>query len=176
MPAPILTAAAPAIVAVATPVIRRLLEDALGGSNVKLATSVIGMIANEAGVSVDVLGEFAKAEPDVVAAAIEAVEPMVPEMIALYSQGLEYQLAALQAEEGEPLWFRAWRPGMMYLLGFLWIWNAVLLHVANAVWKIALPPMSVVDLLALTGILAGLYMGGHTVKDVVAKWAARGAS
>jgi hypothetical protein len=61
----------------------------------------------------------------------------------------------------------------MYLLGFFWTWNIVLLHVANAIWKVALPPVPFDQLLALTGIFMALYMGGHTLKDVASKWKAQ---
>lgn len=57
----------------------------------------------------------------------------------------------------------------MYLLGFLWLWNLVILHVANAAWKIALPPLDTANLLALTGLFLSLYMGGHTVLRALGK-------
>jgi len=43
----------------------------------------------------------------------------------------------------------------------------VILHVANAIWRIALPPIDLGVLLSLTGIYTAFYMGGHTVKDWV---------
>jgi hypothetical protein len=49
----------------------------------------------------------------------------------------------------------------------------MLLHVANAIWKIALPPMPWDQLIYFSGLYMGLYMGGHTVKDVVAKMVSR---
>ena len=83
------------------------------------------------------------------------------------------QLATLAAEQDEPLWARMWRPGGMYLIGFLWLWNAVILHVANAIFKIALPPMPWDILMGLSSLYFALYMGGHTVKDLVGKWVAK---
>jgi hypothetical protein len=56
---------------------------------------------------------------------------------------------------------------MMWLLAFLWMWNIVILHVANAIWKIALPPTDFTVLLGLTSVYMALYMGGHTLKDFV---------
>ena len=102
--------------------------------------------------------------------ALRVVERQSPELVALYAAGLEYQTAMMQAEQTEPLWQRAWRPAGMYLIGFLWFWNIVALHVANAVWKIALPQTPYDVLIQLTGIYAGLYMGGHTIKDLAEKW------
>jgi hypothetical protein len=59
----------------------------------------------------------------------------------------------------------------MYLIGLLWIWNVIVLHVLNASLKIALPPMPFEQLMQLSGLYFGLYMGGHTIKDMVGKWA-----
>ena len=47
----------------------------------------------------------------------------------------------------------------------------MLLHVVNAAFGTAMPQMPVDQLLTLSGIYMGLYMGGHTAKDMVAKWA-----
>ena len=69
---------------------------------------------------------------------------------------------------------RAWRPLGMYLIGFLWLWNVVLLHVANAIWKIALPPVEFAVLLQISAIYMGLYMGGHTVKATVQNFMKKG--
>jgi hypothetical protein len=92
-------------------------------------------------------------------------EAMMPEMIALYAEGLEGQFALLQAEQKGHWLGWAWRPAMMWLLAFLWLWQPVILHVANAVWKIALPPADPATLLGLTSVYMALYMGGHTIKD-----------
>ena len=94
-----------------------------------------------------------------------------PELIALYASGLELQRAQLATEASEPLWMRAWRPAGMYLLAALWLWSVIVLHVVNAAFGTAMPQMPIDQLLTLSGIYMGLYMGGHTAKDMVAKWA-----
>ena len=80
--------------------------------------------------------------PGRVMEAMREVEKMTPEIVAAYEADLRLSLATIEAEKGDPAWARAWRPGWMYLLGFLWLWNLVGLHMANAFWKIALPPLT----------------------------------
>jgi hypothetical protein len=155
---------------VGLPILRRILEDKLGGAGGSLAADVIDAVAARAGVTPDQLDAYAEDSPGVVIEAMREVERMAPELVALYASGLEYQMAVLAAEKGEPLWMRAWRPGWMYLLGLFWLWNIVILHVANAIWKTALPVMPWEILMSLTGIFMALYMGGHTIKDVANKW------
>jgi hypothetical protein len=155
---------------VGLPILRRILEDKLGGAGGSLAADVIDAVAARAGVTPDQLDAYAEDSPGVVIEAMREVERMAPELVALYASGLEYQMAVLAAEKGEPLWVRAWRPGWMYLLGLFWLWNIVILHIANAIWKTALPVMPWEILMSLTGIFMALYMGGHTIKDVANKW------
>lgn len=151
------------------PVLEKLLSRRIGDAGGKLATQVIQAVADRAGTTPDQIETVAETTPGRVIEAMREVERAAPEMIAAYDRDLQLQLAALAAEQDDPTWMRAWRPGWMYLLGFLWLWNLVLLHVANAVWKIALPPLQTTDLLALTGLFLSLYMGGHTVLRALGK-------
>lgn len=159
-----------ALLAVATqigaPLIRQILSSRIGAQNAELATAVAEAVARRAGVGVSDLERLAEEDPPRMIDAVREAEAMMPEMIALYAQGLERQHALLQAEQKGPWWGWAWRPFMMWLLAFLWLWNIVILHVANAVWRIALPPTDFTSLLSLTGIYMALYMGGHTLKDL----------
>lgn len=151
------------------PIIEKVLNRKLGDQNGALAASVIKAIADRAGTPPDDLPNMAETTPGRVIEAMRQVEASAPEMLAAYDRDLQLQLAALAAEQDDPVWMRAWRPGWMYLLGFLWLWNLVLLHVANAAFKIALPPLPTTDLLALTGLFLSLYMGGHTVLRALGK-------
>lgn len=155
---------------VGAPIVKRILERQLGAGGADLAGTVVDAIARQAGVDPGQLETLAAEKPDVVREAVKTVEEMSPELIGLYTEGLKGQFALLQAEQSDPVWMRAWRPGWMYLLGLFWTWNIIVLHVANAIWKIALPPVPFGDLVSLTGIFMGLYMGGHTVKDLATKW------
>lgn len=159
-------------VQIGAPVIGKILSDKLG-ANAGLVSDVLQAVAKSAGVPVEQLDDLAVNNQPRAVDAIREVERQSPELVALYASGLELQLAQLQAEEGEPLWVRAWRPAGMYVLGLLWLWNSVVLHVANAIWKIALPPMPFDVLIQISGLYMGLYMGGHTVKDIADKWKAK---
>lgn len=152
---------------IGAPLLTRVLERKIGGANTRLASEVIDAVARRAGVGTDQLEQVADDNPSRLVDAMRETEAMMPEMIALYAQGLEGQFALLQAEGKGPWWGWAWRPFMMWLLAFLWFWNIVALHVANAIWKIALPPTDAATLLGLTSVYMALYMGGHTLKDAL---------
>lgn len=152
------------------PLLRAILEGKLGGQNGGLAADVVGALAKRAGVEPDALEGLVETSPGKVIDAMKAVDPMTPELIALYQRGLEHQNALLMAEQEEGGWKAAWRPLGMYFVMVLWAWQVVVLHVCNAIWKIALPPMPYDQLVTFTGLYMGLYMGGHTLKDMASKW------
>jgi len=152
------------------PLVRDILSKRLGAKNTELAEGVLGLIATRAGVNADELLDLANTKPEAVTEAIVGVEvDEVPGLLAIYAQDMEFAQVALAADQNGAAWKSAWRPASMYLIGFLWLWNVVLLHVINAVFKIALPLMPFEQLFQLTVLISGLYMGGHTVKDVVGK-------
>lgn len=146
--------------------VERVLTKRLGDEAGQVAADVLSHVAERAGVEVGALEDLATNEPGRVIDAMRAAEPVVPELLA---HELAMFRARLAAEETEPYWMRAWRPGMMYLIGLFWAWNIILLHVANAIWKIALPPAPWDILIALTGMYIGLYMGGHTLLRAIGK-------
>lgn len=144
------------------PFIKTVLEGRFG-DNGKMAGEIIKAIADRARIPVSQVEDAIRENPQTMIDIVREVDRMAPEFMSLYAKEIEVQKLALEAEQDDPVWMRAWRPGWMYLLGFLWLWNLVILHIANAVWKIALPPQEMSDLLALTGMFLALYMGGHTV-------------
>lgn len=156
------------------PIIRSILERKLGDAGGTLAGDVLAAIATRANVTPDELEKLAEANPGKVIDAMRAVALMTPEMIGLYAKGLEHQNAILMAEQEEGGWKANWRPLGMYFVMLLWLWQVAVLHIANAIWKIALPPMPWEQLVTFTGLYMGLYMGGHTLKDMVAKFAGAG--
>lgn len=159
---------------IGVPLIGQVLSRRIGAGNAQLATDVIGAVSRRLGVTPAEAETLAAEDPPRVIDAMRETEAAMPEMLALYATSLEGQYALLQAEQKGPWWGWAWRPAMMWLLAFLWLWTIVLLHIANAVWRIALPPIDAGVLLSVTGIYMALYMGGHTIKDWVR--VTRGAS
>lgn len=152
------------------PIIRSVLEGKLGDRNGGLVADVLGAVAGRAGVQPEALEGLAADNPGKVIEAMRQVEPMAPELVALYAKGLEHQNALLMAEQEEGGWKAAWRPLGMYFVMLLWAWQVVILHILNAIYRIALPPMPYDQLVTFTGLYMGLYMGGHTLKDMAAKW------
>jgi hypothetical protein len=159
---------------IGVPLIEKVLTRKIGAGSAELVTDVVRTIADRAGVAPDGLSALAESNLPVVIDAMRAVEPMAPELIALYAAGVEAQFALAQAEtSSEHFLTWAWRPAAMWGFGVLWFWNIVILHVANAYWKIALPQTDLGTLFQLNAVYMGLYMGGHTVKDFVAtRWGA----
>jgi len=160
-------------VQIGVPLIEKVLSRQIGPTGGALAADVIRAIADRTGTTPAQVERLAETEPARVIDAMREVEKMTPELVALYAAGVEKQFALIESERAEPLWVRAWRPLGMYALGLLWLWNIILLHVANAIWKIALPPTDHAVLIQISGLYMGLYMGGHTVKDIADKWAGR---
>ncbi len=151
------------------PIIEKLLTRKLGDKGGLLASEVLRAIAGRAGVVPEELEALAESNAPRALDAMREVDRQSPELIALYAAGLQGQFDLLKSEQADPEWMRAWRPGWMYLLGFLWLWNLVLLHIANAFWKTALPPQPTDVLLGLTSLFLALYMGGHTVLRALGK-------
>lgn len=157
------------------PLVRDILSKRIGAQNTQLAENVLELVARRMGLeNTTALPELAISEPEDVIKAIADVEQTeAPGLIAVFAQELEFAQATLDADQDGGAWKSAWRPAGMYLIGFLWLWNVVILHVINAMVKTALPPVPFEQLLQLSGLYFGLYMGGHTIKDVITKWAAR---
>jgi hypothetical protein len=155
-----------AAVQLGLPHLRRLLDPAIGPRGGDVVTRIVATIAERAGTTPDGLEQVHAATPGVVLDAMKEVEKSVlPEMVPVFLADAEAARALADAEAESP-WRSAWRPLGMYLILALWVWNIILLHVANAVWKIALPPVDFSVLLQFSVLYLGLYMGGHTVKDV----------
>ncbi|MDF1778755.1 MAG: hypothetical protein P1V13_22255 [Rhizobiaceae bacterium] len=154
--------------------VRSIIENRLGGSLGQgagqiagdLTTTVINTVARKAGVEPIDLPNMAEESPLAFEKAVLATEAEMPEMIALWSKGLDSQFALLQAEQKEGGLQSFWRYGWMYLLAAFWIWRIIVMPIVNS--RLAVP-VDLVDfgtLMTLTSWFMALYMGGHTVKDL----------
>lgn len=159
---------------IGAPLVRDILARKIGGENAELAETVVKAVAERAGLPVGELAGAATApgaDTGPVGDAIRDVNiELAPELVALHEAELAAKVRIFEAERGDPLLARIWRPMGMYFTFLLWAWNTMILHVANAWWKIALPPTPWDVLLAWTGLYLSLYMGGHTVKAVAESW------
>ncbi len=62
----------------------------------------------------------------------------------------------------------------MWFLGFLFLFRLVLVPVTDAILGSSIAvTVDLSTMMTLTAWFMGLYMGGHTVKDLAAKWAER---
>lgn len=159
---------------IGAPLVAQVLTRRIGGENAQLAGDVTIAVARRLGVTPAEAETLAQSDQPRVIQALRDTETAMPELLALHMAALEGQFALLQAEQRGPWWGWAWRPVTMWLLGFLWLWNIVILHVANAIWRIALPPVDDSSLLSVTGLYMALYMGGHTVKELARQRWGRG--
>lgn len=153
---------------VGAPLVRDLLARRLGGENATLATDVAAAVARRAGVDVGSLEAVAATAPAAVEQAIREVEAHeAPELLRLYALEAEARVRLLEGK-GEAPWKSAWRPGMMYVIGGLWIWALVGQPVIDTAGP-AIAPVPLDTLFNLTLVYLSLYMGGHTVKAVATK-------
>jgi hypothetical protein len=151
---------------IGAPMIKGMLENAAPGMVSEIGGKIIDAVAGKAGVAPERLPELAIAEPETVSAAVSAVEANMPELVALWSKGLDGQFALLGAETKEGVLQSAWRWGWMYLLGFFWVWKIVLLPVINHFLRLPIETIEAAILMTLTSWFLALYMGGHTLKEV----------
>lgn len=141
----------------------KVLGDRFGPAGGQLAEAVVGEIAGRIGASPADLPEMAGQDPKLVEKAVLDVEAAMPEMIALWTKGLDGQFALLKAEQKEGFWQSAWRWGWMYLLAVFWFCYVLLFPVLAAA-GIEVERVDAAILLTLTTWFISLYMGGHTVK------------
>lgn len=148
---------------VGAPLIKKILEPKIGATGGALAETVIKTIAEKAGAEPIDLPNLDRTALE---AAINQTEAEAPELIALYAAGLEGQFALLQSETREGFWQSAWRWGWMYLLAAFWIWRIIILPLVNRAVDQPIEPVDMAVLMTLTSWFIGLYMGGHTLKEL----------
>jgi len=138
-----------------------------GPAGGQLAESVVTSVAEKLGVEPEALPSVPAGE---LGEAVLSVEADMPEKIALWAKGLEGQFGLQLAENKEGAFERRWRPGWMYLLGFMWAMRLMVLPIVDAIARTDI--CSAIDLtvlMTLTSWFIALYMGGHTLKDLGSK-------
>jgi hypothetical protein len=152
---------------VGAPLIKSVLEKRIGPIGGELADTVIKTVAEKAGVEPIELEALKPAE---LKDAVLATEADMPELIELYTRGLEGQFALLQTETREGFWQSFWRYGWMYLLAIFWIWRIIIAPIVNqrlgSGGGVVIEMVDLATLMTLTSWFMALYMGGHTVKDL----------
>lgn len=156
---------------VGTPMVRDILTRKFGPASGQLADAVIKSIANQADVSVQELPSLAEKDPGLVRDAIVTTEAIAPELVGLYTSGLEGQFKLLAAETAEGPLQSGWRWGWMYLLGVFWSFYVLIFPIVNAGLQalgsaVRVEVLEASILLTLTSWFIALYMGGHTLKEL----------
>jgi hypothetical protein len=155
-------------------VLHRNLGGAAGEAGGALVDSVIGRIAEKAGVTPDKLPDLPEKELE---DAVTATEPDMPELILAQVESQKeanrLQLAEMD-DKHRPAWTWTWRPATMWMIGFMWLWSLVVVPLVNAVAGSDIP-IHLDKLVWLTVTYLALYMGGHTIKAGLATWKGRPA-
>ncbi|MGE4338250.1 MAG: 3TM-type holin [Pigmentiphaga sp.] len=154
-------------------IMRKALGDKAGGVAGDLAGKVIEAIAGKAGLDTDELGELSSGELE---QAVRDFEVDAPQLIlAQVEQQREANRLQLAEMEKDGTWTWAWRPATMWglLAGWLWFLAGVpLINLFLALFGASMHVVLTVDAgtwMTVTGVYAGLYMGGHTIKSGVDK-------
>ena len=148
---------------VGAPIVRDILTKRIGPKGGELAEAVIKTVAGKAGVQPEELETVS--EPDL-REAVLATEAETPELIALWSAGVEGQFALLKAEMKEGFWQSAWRWGWMYLLGIYWTFYLLIFPIVETLTGVLIQRVDITILMTLTTWFISLYMGGHTIKSL----------
>jgi hypothetical protein len=158
---------------VGAPIVKSLLEKHVGGTAGEIGGMVIDAIAGKAGVPPDDLRSVPTKDLE---AAVAATEADAPQLVAAWveQQRETNRLMLAEMSKGRPWWTWGWRPAWMWFLGFLFLFRLVLVPLADAILGSSIAGgVDLSTMMTLTAWFMGLYMGGHTVKDALAKWAER---
>jgi hypothetical protein len=158
---------------VGAPIVKQLLEKQLGGAAGEIGGVIIYAIAGKAGVPADDLPSVPAKELE---AAVAATEAETPRLVATWveQQREANRLMLAELDKSESWWTWAWRPAWMWFLGFLFLFRLVLVPIADAALGSDIAAsVDISTMMTLTAWFMGLYMGGHTLKDLAVKWAGR---
>ncbi|HEV2501623.1 MAG TPA: hypothetical protein VGV39_01020 [Mesorhizobium sp.] len=159
---------------VGAPLVKSLLERFLGDDAAEVGGVVIDTVAKKLGVQPD---EIAEQPPEKIDAAIKETESLAPDLLIQWNVQQAQAIALQKAEMdkvGEPTWTWAWRPAWMWFLGGLWLFRFVIVPTVDAGTGSSMATALPFDTLFwLTATFSGFYMGGHTLKDGLAKWLGR---
>lgn len=159
---------------VGAPLVKSILGSFLGDDAAEVGGVVIDTVAKKLGVQP---AEIPDQPPEKIDAAVKETESQAPELLVQWNVQQAQAIALQKAEMdkvGEPTWTWAWRPAWMWFLGFLWLYRFVIVPTVDAAVGSSMGSSLPFDTLFwLTGTFAAFYMGGHTLKDGLAKWLGR---
>lgn len=164
----ILATLAPILIKAGAPLLKRVLEDEVGGAAGKVGSVVVDTIGAALGVEPTPEAIVAKHEQDPagVEAAIRDVEASRDWIMYLAAATAARDRLLEREDKRETFFAWGWRPAMSWLVIFLFGWAMVLLPIANAAFgaNIAVPATD--DILQFAGVWLVIYGGGHTAKQI----------
>ncbi|SMH42273.1 3TM-type holin [Mesorhizobium australicum] len=158
---------------IGAPLVKKVLQDRVGGKAGEVGGAIIDAIAGKAEVSAPELPDVPQKKLE---EAVRAVEAEAPEIIAAYveQQREQNRLQLAEMETGET-WTWAWRPAGMWTFNVLIVWYVALVPVVNLVLQLCGATASLVLIVdvgtffSLYLTFTSFYMGGHTAKDFFGK-------
>lgn len=152
---------------VGAPIVKKILQDKVGGVAGELGGTVIDAIATKAGVPPEDLQDLPRPQLE---EAVAAVEQETPDMVLAYNERLKLSHDLMLAEMSKESGFAwLWRPAGMWLMLACIAWYVALRPLLNAMLAAFGSPVTIdtgIDMATFLTIFmtyAGLYMGGNTV-------------
>ena len=153
---------------VGAPIIKKLLTDTVGGTVGAIGGAVVDAITEKAGVqSPEALDQV---HPEVLEGAVLAVEQQLASAsLEAQKTGNDLMLAEMQKDSAFG-WM--WRPAGMWLMLLCILWDVIGTPLLNALFIAAgsavqiRPLVSFPELVTVFTVYSGLYMGGHTAKQI----------
>jgi hypothetical protein len=152
---------------VGAPLVKRILQDKLGGAAGELGGVIIDAIAGKAGVPT---GELEALPAPQLESAVEAVEAETPEIIAAWNaQQAETNRLMLAEMQKETAFGWLWRPAGMWLMLGIVAWYIVILPLLNTALSAVGARQGVLMIVSFSEFMpvfmafVGFYMGGNTL-------------
>jgi hypothetical protein len=152
---------------VGAPIVKKILQDKVGGVAGELGGTVIDAIATKAGVPPEELPGLPTPQLE---AAVAAVETETPDLVLAYNERLKMSHDLMLAEMSKESGFGwLWRPAGMWLMLGCIAWYVAIRPLLNAMLAAFGSPVVIdtgIDMATFLTIFmtySGLYMGGNTV-------------
>lgn len=156
---------------VGAPIIKGILSKYLPGTIPDTITKVVlETVAEKAGVQVDELSEVPQ---DQLESAVIQAEGEMPEVLVEHTKMFQASVDLMKAEmaqnEGFMSW--GWRPMWMWFLMFAWGWTWIIVPTINGAFGVEMTTPMTTDLIWVSTLFAGFYMGGHAAQKLMGSWA-----
>lgn len=151
-----------------TPILKRVLEQEVGGTAGQIGSVVIDSIGTALGVepTAEAIVAQHEAEPSLVEQTVRDVE-VGRDWVKYLAEATASRDKLLEREDARDSFFSwGWRPAMSWLVIFLFGWAMVLVPLANSIFGAALIAPATTDILQFAGIWLVIYGGGHTAKEI----------